>query len=206
MRKIKVLIGFSDYSDSDFLLAASKIKTAMTGNTNFPNPVPAPETLTVSLDSYFALLQKGRARTKAETAAKDQLREDITNVLQGWGAYVQANGNNNRQILLTSDFDLSVDPKPSGPLPAPDGLTVVKGLFSGSLDSSVEKVYGSRGYSFEIKEASVNGTDDWQATFCTKTKFTFMGLTQGKQYLIRVCAKGTDPTCAYTEPVSVWAA
>jgi hypothetical protein len=206
MKKIKVKIGFSRYSESRFFLAASNIKTRMTANASFPNPSPAPETMTESFDTYSSLLQKGRSRTLVETAAKNQLREQITIVLQGWGTQVQANGNNDRTILLTSGFELSGDPRRYGPLPAPEGLKAEKGLISGWLDSSVEKVEGSRGYSFEIKEAAADRAADWQSTFCTKTKFTFTGLTQGKQYLVRVCAKGTNPSCAYTEPISVWAA
>src|SRR4051812_49090247 len=206
MKKIIVKIGFSQYSESKFFFSASNIKTKMTDNPNFPNPTPAPDTLTALLDTYHALLEKGRSRTPAETAEKNQIRGEITTILQSLGAYVQATGNNDRAILLTSGFELSSDPRPYGPLPAPEGLKAERGLVSGSIDSSVEKVEGSRGYSFEIKDAAVPGDTDWQASFSTKTKFTFTGLTQGKQYLIRVCAKGTYPACAYTEPLAVWAA
>ncbi|MGN6616019.1 MAG: fibronectin type III domain-containing protein [Ilyomonas sp.] len=206
MKKIKVLIGFSDYTESGFFFAMSNIRNSMTGNTDFPTPSPSPDTLTAPLAAYGALLEKGRARSEAETEAKNQLREQITAIVQSLGTWVQENGNNDRAILLTTGFKLSGEPKPSGPLPAPQALTVVKGLVAGSLNGSVKKVAGSRGYSFEIKEAATEGGTEWQASFCTKTKFSFTGLTQGKQYLIRVCAKGTYPSSNYTEPLAVWAA
>ena len=207
MKKIKVLIGFSKYSESEFFFAVSNIKSSMTGNTDFPTPSPSPDTLTAPLAAYGALLEKGSERTAAETATKNQLREQIIAIVQLLGRYVEENGNNDRVILLTTGFKLSGEPKPSGPLPAPQALTVVKGLVAGSLNGSVKKVAGSRGYSFEIKEAATEGGTEWrQASFCTKTKFSFTGLTQAKQYLIRVCAKGTYPSSNYTEPLAVWAA
>src|SRR5437867_12088992 len=89
MKKIKVLIGFSQYSESSFFFKASNIKTSMTGNGNFPTPNPAPDTLSGSFEDYGALLNKGRGCTPVETAIKVQLREEITSTLQGWGAYVQ---------------------------------------------------------------------------------------------------------------------
>lgn len=177
----------------------------MTGNAAFPTPTPTPDTLNGAFDEYGALLNKGRGCTPVETATKQQLRAYITTALQGWGAYVQENGNNNRTILLTSGFDLSKDRTPVGPLPAPAELTVVKGLVSGSLNAKVKPVPGSRGYFFEIKSASKED-DNWQPSFSTKSNFVFTDLTPGSQYLLRVCAKGSNPVCAYTEPVAVWAA
>jgi len=65
-------------------------------------------------------------------------------------------------------------------------------------------VRGSYGYSFEIKNASAE-EDSWQASFSTKSSYVFTGVTPGTQYLVRVCAKGTNPACAYTEPLAAWA-
>jgi len=128
MKKIKVLIGFSQYSESRFFFKANNIKTSMTGNGNFPEPSPAPDSLNGAFEDYGALLNKGRGCTKVETAIKQQLRNDITSALQQWGAYVEENGNNDRAILLTGGFDLNQERTPVGRLPAPKGFREEKGL------------------------------------------------------------------------------
>src|SRR4051794_14280573 len=110
MRKIKVKIGFSNYSQSKFFFVASNIKTKMTGNPSFPSPTPNPDSLTEPLAAYGTLLEKGRTCTQAEIAAKEQLRVQITAILQSLGAFVQESGNNDRAILLTTGYELSEEP------------------------------------------------------------------------------------------------
>jgi len=82
------------------------------------------------------------------------------------------------------------EPESKGILPKPAEFKVVAGPFSGSLKASLEAIDGADVYIFMVAEAPITDQSQWRV-IVGKRKIIIRDLIPGKQYGIKVAAKGT---------------
>jgi len=195
MAKLKILIDFSHYRDADLDQKAIFIIGSMEGNEAFPNPVPDIITITTANDEYIAARRDAETGDHEKIAVKNQKRKVLEDLLGKLGLYVEANGNNDEAILISSGFSLKKEREPVGILPKPESFSV-HATEKGMIQLNVNTIKGSEGYLFEYR---LLGAPNWTVAVSTKSELLLTGLESGKQYDFRVAGIGTNPERVYSD-------
>ncbi len=192
------------YTDAGLLIFSKSVKTQMTGNPNFPNPVPTLDVLGSAIDAYELSLEKAKNGGKEATSLKNDKREALVSLLKSLATYVDTTSAGDRTMILSSGFETNRLPSPVGPLPIPTGLVVKAGIGRGAVEVSCDVYDGIATYLFECTEAPSTENSIWRKETSTKHKFVFTGLTEGKEYVFRVTYVGADPSRRCSEEVSTF--
>jgi len=198
MRTPKVLIDFSKFTDSELDQQAEAIVVAMTGNADFPTPVPPLADVTDTINNYQEGLTKAATGDHTAVEIKDQRRQDLENILRQLGLYVQAQSGGDPALIVSSGFKMSKTPSPVGPLPKPTGFEVMP-QGKGEMKLAVDKEDGAKTYQFEYKLTTAT---DWIIKMSTKSKLLLTGLESGKEYDFRVVPIGASDIREYSDEIS----
>lgn len=197
----KATTSFASLSDGNLESKTHEILTAMTGNTNFPTPIPALVDVTAAATAYSTALTKAGTGNRIEVADKNAKRETLIGLLRSLSTYVNLVANGDATMILSSGFDLSKDRQPVV-LTRPENIRVENGVASGSLLVSVKAVKGAYAYFHEYTTDATLAPGSWVSTSGTTSKMQFTNLQPGTVYYCRVGAVGTNNQLLYSDPVS----
>ena len=199
METVKVIYNFSKVKDDELDTKSQEIIKRMTGNANFPTPVPTLEKLTIDTKAYddsLVALSSGGAEA---TARKNEARKELIQTLRLLGLYIQANCQNSETIALSSGFAVQKAPTPVGVLAKPENFEVINGPASGSLEIRCKKIDRAKSYVFEVTPAPVTDASVWTPRYGTSRSYLFDDLKRGKEYAFRMAGIGTDPMLVYSD-------
>ncbi|KAA9037982.1 hypothetical protein FW778_14530 [Ginsengibacter hankyongi] len=196
MKTAKVLLDFSRYTDANFLQKSLYIITCMTGNPNFPTPVPPLTDVQAAYDTYGNALAAAAALGRQAVLDKNIAREALEGVLAQLGRYVMYVANGNESILGSSGFTLAKMPQPMV-LDNPGNVILEHGDNPGELISQVPKQNGMS-FSHQITDAAPTEDTVWTSHTVSTAKYTFTGLVPGKQYWVRVAVLGSRKQIKYS--------
>jgi hypothetical protein len=202
---VNVLIDFSKFTDDELATEAEHIGVKMTGNTNFPNTVPAVTEVDTAKDEFVLALAACKDGGRSATLVKNQKRVVLIGLLRALGLYVQANCNNDLNIALSSGFKTKKEKESFGVLPKVQHVRVEPGPFPGSLRVSVDAVKGAIIYIYEWALTPVTEQTAWQYEL-GKSSMIIKNLVQGREYAIRVAAKGSVEGKVFSDVVIHYAA
>lgn len=198
MRKQKVLIDFSSYSDPGLAAQAQSIMTAMTGNANFTTPTPPLTDLATVMTAFSTALTNASTGDHTTVEIKNQRRKVLEVVLHQLGLYVEAQSGGDVAVMLSSGYKVSKEPEPIGPLPKPTGFKVVPGG-KGEVKLALNKLDGASSYQFEYKLTTAT---DWVHKTATRSKILLTNLDSGKEHSFRVVPIGTSDVREYSDEIS----
>ncbi len=199
MSLVKVIVSFSRLRDDDLDTKSQVIINSLTGNTDFPNPVPTLAEIAASREAYVDALTANETGGKQETLRKNLARKDLEKQLGLLGLYVQANCKENELIALSSGFDIQKSRAPIGILAKPNNFKVENGPLAGSLQASLDKIEGAKSYLFEITKTPVTEDSIWRPELSTTKTILIENLVAGTQYAIRVAGVGSNPKKVYSD-------
>jgi hypothetical protein len=184
---VKVSTNFGRLSDTELDNFAQGVIDALTGNATYPTPPVTLANLQAAVDDYTAKMAAAQNGGIADTAAKNNSRNTLEEMLRKVAAYVQMMCNEDPALLLGSGFQMQSTNRSSTPLEKPKGLSIKNGV-AGQLVARVEAVKNANMYEGRIKPA--NG--DWLPSIFTgdSRRIAFLGLTAGTNYTIEVRAPG----------------
>ena len=81
MKILTITNGFAKLSDANLDLRANQILTAMTGNTNFEDPIPTLSALEDAIAAYADALFDCRDGDRLKVAIKNQKRDELIDIL-----------------------------------------------------------------------------------------------------------------------------
>jgi hypothetical protein len=148
--KPKVIAGYNAYPQTQFLQKTELILQGMTGNANFPTPVPSLTVVNAAATAFAGFLNA--PTSKANTVQKNQARVALTTQLVKLGSYVQATANGDMVKLLGSGFSLAKVPQKRGVLPPPENLQV-QPSYATEIKIKVKRVPGADVYNFAYTPA-----------------------------------------------------
>ena len=183
----KVSLGFGKLPDMELDNFAQAVIDAMTGNTNYPTPPVTMANLKTAKDDFTAKLSAAETGGQADTAAKNDSRQNLVTLLRQQASYVQMICGENLSTLLTSGFQAQSTNRASVQLAKPESLVIKNGT-TGQLIASIAPVKNVNMYEGRIKLSD----GDWMPSIFTgdSQHITFGGLTPGKNYTIQVRALG----------------
>ena len=197
----KILLSFYKYTDDSLETKASSILQMLTGNANFPAPVPPLATLQTLVTNYQTALVDARSRDIVKVAIKRAARTALEDCLRNLGQYVMWVANGNEEMLVSSGFDLARIPEPVA-LEEPGVVTVSNGISTGRLVASLKKVRGAYSYVYQISTDPLQSDANWTSMTLAQCSAVFTNLTPGQKYYIRVGAVGSGTQIAYSPVAS----
>ena len=210
MPQLRVLLGFTTASDASTLETGQAVHDHLYTSPLWavpPNP-PLPVTaaiLDAALEAFSSAIAAAQLGGPADTAEKNNKRDDLIVLLRQLAGYVQENHGNDLAKLLASGFEAVSTNRASVPLEKPTIKDIINGM-SGQLITRVGRVENARAY--ELRHALIGpggAPGPWNATllFTSSRSMPVNGLTPGGNYLFQVRAVGGSTGYSdWSDPVS----
>lgn len=172
----KLITSFNRLNEADFQSRVSLIVASMTNNPRFPGPLPAPapgiERIVAANDVYLAAILASQTGDSVRMAERNAARDVLTGLLQHLAAYLEFAGHGDAAALLSTGFELRHEPvklSRTEPLPAPEGLHVKHGAFSGQVDVRVSRVAGAGSYEVQVAVGDPTVEANWHQVLISTT-------------------------------------
>lgn len=204
MKILKVIINYSKLTDANLLSKAEHILQSMTGNPDFPSPVPTLADVQTAVTKYSADLVLAQGLGKVNIANKNQSRMELEKLLAQLGMFVMFVANGDEAMLVGSGFTLAKTPEP-GYITNPGNVSLTNGNTSGVLVSAVKGQRAVKSYLHQITGDPPTEATVWTSNATSRSRFVFTNLQPGKQYWIRVAAVASNDQIAFSPVASQFA-
>lgn len=188
----KVKAGLRGANAETKLARASIVLEHLTGNPNFPSPVPSLTELAEARDALANAIIAARDRGRLACENKRLCVARMDRILSRLAAYVNSAGNGNSWVLLNSGFELVRRAEPQSSLVAPRSITYNRPPYAGQIDLRWSRVPGALVYELEIGERDgVNGMQWHRVGLTSRPRYLVTGLEPNSVRTFRVRAIGT---------------
>lgn len=187
-----VKLGTNDLTPEEVLERADAHIAALTGNADFPTPVPTLVQQQADRDALaaanVAVANNGGKQDRLVQATCVKKVKGNIKVLAG---YVQATSGGDPILIASAGFGTRKVPQPPSPMPPPPNLRLVITGMPGELKARWGGVKGKRIYELEICEADPLVPENWGPLLMTsQNNHLITGLISHKPYSVRVRAIG----------------
>lgn len=199
----KVKFSLSGVPDGDAVQTCNSLKTALTGNANFPNP-PVP------LAAFGTLIATAQTKLTASNTAwqvsmqattdKDNAIGDMATAANQLAAYVDLMANGDESKILSAGLSVRASRQPQSVPDPVQNLSVTAGDNSGELDAQWDPPGNAKSY--EVQTSADPFSDaTWKTTeTVTNSKAALMGLTSGAKIWVRVRGINSAGKGAWSDP------
>src|ERR1035437_8892418 len=195
----KIITDYRKLSDGNFVTKVSNIITAMTGNPDFPTPIPPLSDLSAALGEFVTAMAAAGEGGKALVEIKNQKRIALAELVSQLGLFIMYTANGNTTVLAGTGYDLTKIPG-SQTLANPGAVKIKDGVSSGLLDTSLRRPSGAKSFLYQLTSDPLTAQSTWQSVPGSKTKYTFTDLTPGQKYWVRFGAVGKGSEIAFSDP------
>lgn len=202
-RAVRVSLAILRATDGDLIIRSRRILKMMTGNLNYPQPVPALADFKNGIDLFEVTAQDAVGGGTAETIAKAAAKAALLALIRELSYYVQLTCKGDQAILVSSGFQATKDPTPAGTLPVPGNVRVDHTGKSGEFALSCDKVPNAAVYQVQ-SATSPDGPWEDEGGF-TSTRIVLDGFTAGTVYWFQLFAIGSAGAGAVSSPISLMA-
>lgn len=200
MKKTTLNLSFGKFSDGLLEMKGLTIYAAMDGNVYYAKPNPPLADVDAAIKAFSAALIAAASGDRYQIAEKNKARKALEAILRRLGNYVMMTAGDDREMLITSGFDLRKDPE-SSTLGTPQIVSVTSGKNPGEI---VVKVSGTDASSFiyEYTTDPVTENSVYAQVVSTKKTQLIKGLKPVTKIWLRVTAIGTRDATATSALVS----
>lgn len=186
---------------SQFIEKARAIVTAMTGNADFPTPVPTLASIETLIDKLEAaetdVLNNGG---KQDYVVRNMFRDELRTELTLLASYVQVTSGGDRVKILSAGFETRRLPAPVGIPDKPANLRITLGELPGSLQLRWGRVRGRLNYKAQYCEGDPLVEANWKDLVeLGRNYYVATDLEGGKSYSFRVRALGAAGYGPYSD-------
>lgn len=177
-----VRLGFLRLTVPQKIVKTRGVVTSMTGNPNFPSPVPSLADVTVAVDA-LELAEQALPGGPDETEIRDLREQELDMMMSNLQVYVENIAQGDPEIVLSSGMDLRDTQSPIGILPAPETVTAKQGAAEGSVKLRCKVVKKALGYRIE---GTTDPAQGWPMVYqSAKASIRIYDLTPGTKYYFR---------------------
>lgn len=205
----KIKLNLNNMNGDQVVSLALQIKTAMTGNANFTTPNPpllALGTGITNAQAAIAAYNTGVAALDVLKTNRDSAVTALAGLVRQEASYVDNIANGSASIIQSAGMGLQAQRTPSGVPDMVQNLALTTGDNAGEIDAQWDPVKGVK-ISYDLQWTTTPATDaSWKdLPGTTKSKAVLTGFTSGQQIYLRVRAKGTGGTGAWSQVASKFA-
>lgn len=172
--------------------------TMLTGNAAFATPTPTLVVLTAACDALDTANQAydfNRGKTEKET--RDKAFGELKDLVRELAGYVQANCNNEKDLILSTGFDVRKLSTPLGLRPAPGDVRALVSPYPGQLEVRWNGVRGRLLYALYITAIDPLDPAGWKLLAQTsRNRYLVEGLESNTVYTFRlqtIASAGVSP-------------
>jgi len=196
-RMAKVKLGLQKLTPDQKVDLANTIKTAMTGNANFPTPNPPLATIATLITSAQTGINghnSAKATEQTALATRDVNIRALENGMTQLADYVQNVSGGDRVKIESAGMNVRDDGAPIGTPTQVLNLVLTEGDFEGTLDVAWDKVRGASSYEIQTSPDPITPTSWAFKQSASKSSATISGLTSGAKLWVHVRAIGAGNT------------
>ena len=189
MFKQNILRDYQRAKDGGLGNTALNVSTKMDGNPNFLTPSVKPADLKTTALNFNAAVGICRDGTSEDTLHKNALKAQLIALLDKLADYVEANSNNDPEIMASSGFTLASMSKTT---PAPVGTVSINAVTNAGAGAlNLDMNYGDNVWGFEVQTSIAPNV--WVAAgyYTDPNDVTPSSLTAGQMYALRVRVHGS---------------
>lgn len=208
----KLIIQFGRLNEADFLSRGGLIMASLSDNPRFPQPWPAPAPVwgdvVAAYERYRDLSHASIAGDRVVISQRNTAREVLTELLRRTAKYVEFVAHDDEEALRSTGFELRREPSRaprSGALPAPQGLKLRRGDFSGQVEVRAGRVEGAGNYELQISLGDPTDEAGWRHALSSPncTRLLLEGLPRLQICWVRMRAMNARTAGVWSEPVSI---
>lgn len=192
MREAKIVTGFTRLSDANFNTKAQFILGSMTGNPNFPSPLPDLALLAVARHEYETALLESLTRDINKVAIKNAKRAALNSILKQLALYVELVANGDKPILTSSGYDLAKEGTDTLILGTVKNFTLANGINVGQIVSKLDGVANAASYLHSCTPDPLHNDSVWVDKPSTLVAYTHDNLISGTKYWFKVSVIGRN--------------
>ena len=202
MRKIYLVkLGWKRLKPAQQVVKANEVITNLTGNPDFPTPIPTLATVQTAADELdAALLALDGSHEK--TAVKNQKVERLSDLMTALVGYVQSASAGDEVKILSTGMGVRNAATRVGLLGPVDKLTAKLGQMPGAINLSWGGIKKTKLYI--VSMSTDPSTDVWEMkTESSKSKVTVDGLASGRTVYFRIACVSTAGIGPWSEVISI---
>lgn len=201
MKVPKLKTDFRGYNDSELETKAQSIAALWAISTIFINPTPAMAEMLDAISKYSDSVTAAAEGGRTLIAARKANRKALEIMLRQWAAYAMMVAKGDREILISSGFDL-VKENETVDVAAPRLLSVKTGRISGQVIVRATGASGVKSYLHEYTTDPVTETSQWTRHISTRGTFIFDGLKPLQKYAFRTGILGSGDVITYSQVIT----
>jgi hypothetical protein len=185
---------------------ADAIKTAMTGNANFPTPNPPLATLgtdNTTAKTKVSAQKNAQLAAKQATTDRDAALDVVANDLTLLAAYVENASGGDREKILSSGMDVKSDRTILMALDRAIILALSVGKNPGEVQVKWQPVSGAKSYQVQYCVDPITDAGWKDAPPSSDRKTLLTGLTSGAKVWVQVRAIAKDNLGPWSEPSNI---
>ena len=190
--------------DATLIVLIGRILDSMTGNANYPAPVPSLAAITAARAAYVSAVN-ALDRSKAPIVHRNQTRAAVVQSLRDLALYVQHASGGDMGKLLSSGYPAQKPRRqPIGVLLPPQNVTLRPARVSGQILARCKAVPQANAYQWRY--ASALAPTVWtQPDPVTTASFTLQNLTRGTDYIVQVRVFGAKGPSDWSDSATLMA-
>lgn len=202
MKKNNIKLLLSILRPLGILALLRHVRTAMTTNPNFPEPLVKLADMLLLADELAEAIDRATNGGKLEREKRDKLVAKAKEMLNTQANYVRAMAKGDAEVLVSSGFELQRVPQPLGVPQAPVFKLGRATGRSGELDLRWNAARGVDAFRLHISTEDPAQGGKWEeVSITTKGRFMVTDLESYKAYWFGVTAIGAAGESALSEPL-----
>ena len=196
---------FTNSSDANLIVLLGRILDAMTGNANYPAPVPTLVALGTARTTFVSAVN-ALDRSRASIVRRNNARTAVVQTLRDLALYVQHASGGDMAKLISSGFPAQQPRRqPIGVLLPPQNVTLRPARVSGQILARCKAVPQANAYQWRY--ASALAPTVWtQPDPVTTASFTLTNLVRGTDYIVQVRVLGAKGPSDWSDSARLMAA
>jgi len=198
----RIRLNLRSLSVTDKIAKGRQIVTAMTNNTNFPNPSPPLTEITASLDELtqnFALVQSAKSEVSTRVVTQDNSEAKLDQLLTQLAGYVESVAGRDDTLITSVGMETKAVPSAATVPSVPQALAANAGEHEGEINLLWKAVPKARSYIIEFSLDPATASSWTHVGIATSASKVVTNLTSGKRYWFRVAAVGAGGQSGWSE-------
>lgn len=201
MKKVyyRVLANVAKLNAIKLLSKGQTVHKYMSGNVHFANPSVSMADFDAALQLLEQRISNAAYADRAMIAMRDAQATVVLGMVRSLASYVDAEAQGDRDIILSSGFEVRSEPTKSGEPTAPTKVEAVMGVLSGTVVLKCKREKNVHTY---VGDWKVEGAAEWQSLISTGCKVKLEGLTPYTAYCFRMAAVNSKGQSNWSETLT----
>jgi|ERR1051326_4966455 len=198
----RIRLNLKSLSINDKIAKGRQIVTAMTNNTNFPNPTPPLTEVTSAVDELtqaFALVQSAKSEVTTRVATQNNAETKLDQTLTKLAGYVESVAGRDDTLITSVGMETKAS-RSAATLPSvPQALGANAGEHEGEINLFWKSVLNARSYVIEFSLDPAAASSWTHVGIATSASKVVTNLTSGKRYWFRIAAVSAGGQSGWSE-------